>query len=69
MSEQITIRVKNQVSNENKHVLEYQSNNKINKTEFSGSLLQGQNEHSHGQSFQSVRQKVSGDDVLNHFLY
>ena len=60
MSEQITIRVKNQVRNENTHVLEYQSNiTTKNKTEFSGSLLQGQNEHSHGQSFQSVRQKVS----------
>ena len=69
MSEQITIRVKNQVRNENTHVLEYQSNSNNKKTEFSGSLLQGQNEHSHGQSFQSVREKVSGDDVLNHFLY
>ena len=58
MSEHITIRVKNQVRKKYPHIHIINKHTYYN-TEFAGGLLQGQDGYSHGQSFQSVRQKVS----------
>ena len=56
---QITIRVKNQVSKKKTHTHSCNQQTHIFFTEFAGGLLQGQDGYCHGQSFQSVRQKVS----------